>query len=1093
MPACAIAAAPPPMTTPGQFSVSATGAATYSIPIIVPPGTAGLAPSLSLNYSSQSGNGILGVGWSLGGLPAMTRCPQSYAQDNAHVGVNYNVGDRFCLNGQRLLFVSTTGNYGDNGTEYRTEIESYSRIILHTQTGVTGPAWFEVHTKSGQIIELGNSTDSRILASGTSVARVWAASKISDTVGNYMQVFYTTDQGQYYPDHILYTGNGAVVPYNSVFFIYQSRSDASTLYHAGSMISTAKLLSDIKTYMNTTGAGTPVTDYKLGYTLGNAPFSQLTSVQRCDGTGTTAGCLAPTTLGWQTASTWSSRIVIDSMPTLPSGFTGATYLSADLNGDGVPDGYVENGNCGAASGLAQPLFGVAASGFVASNMTYTPYGGSPIPACILAQPQSIGQTGPSPFVDFNGDGFTDVTGLIGVWMNDTAGNFNGPQHWLVMPPANATNGLSLYGDFDGDGRADWFNGINMNGTTTYLNLGNGDGTFRQGTGYSFGTSSNFASGTVIGDIDGDGCADLIIQGNSNLVVPTCPSPVSSIPVANYTNLSKIYLGDFNGDGLGDFITFPSNGSNATLNISTGTSFIQTAVSGLTCGGCNAMFANGIFIGDFDGDGKTDVAMVIPHYLKIYTWQSGTLALALSVNIDLPQVGCLTGCTPPSFNGILQSGDVDGDGCTDLIVDQTYYIKFGCHPPLLMTSISNGVGASTTIGYGKLNDNQPFYTKCPLAPTSYACGDSYPTQAVDGPIYVVKEVDTSNGIGGTFATTYTYAGAKNDLSGRGFLGYQQVTATDHQTGVVETTSYNMLFPLTGTVLEKKRTLSSVVLSDTINAYLSVPAVPVVGTPTFVYLSMSTVSGHEVDGTALPSTTTANTNPDAYGNIQTINVTVSDGSSKATQNTYSNDATNWFLGQLTQTVVTSIVGTSTITRTSSFHYNAANGVLDKEIIEPTATGCNGNSTACLLETDYTLDAYGHRHIAVVSGAGFASRTTTVTYGANGTFATATQNNLGQADATDYSGPNGAAFGGPTSHTDLNTLQTVWSIDTLGRETLETRPGTQGTKTAVSYQYCNLVNGGTASCPTYGAYLVQATPYAHDGITQDGPATKTYYDAL
>ncbi len=160
------------------------GAATYSIPIAVPPGTAGMAPSLSLNYSSQSGNGIIGFGWSLGGLPAVTRCPQTMAQDNAHVGVNYNSSDRFCLDGQRLLVING-GTYGADLSEYRTETESFSRVIAHTTAGNL-PDWFEVHTKSGQIIELGHSTDSRILAQATSVARVWAASKISDTAGNYM-------------------------------------------------------------------------------------------------------------------------------------------------------------------------------------------------------------------------------------------------------------------------------------------------------------------------------------------------------------------------------------------------------------------------------------------------------------------------------------------------------------------------------------------------------------------------------------------------------------------------------------------------------------------------------------------------------------------------------------------------------------------------------------------------------------------------------------------------------------------------------------------------------------------------------------------
>ena len=73
--------------TPGSFKVNETGAATYTIPITVPPGTAGMAPTLSLNYNSQSGNGPLGVGWSLGGLSSITRCPATYAQDGFKGGI----------------------------------------------------------------------------------------------------------------------------------------------------------------------------------------------------------------------------------------------------------------------------------------------------------------------------------------------------------------------------------------------------------------------------------------------------------------------------------------------------------------------------------------------------------------------------------------------------------------------------------------------------------------------------------------------------------------------------------------------------------------------------------------------------------------------------------------------------------------------------------------------------------------------------------------------------------------------------------------------------------------------------------------------
>jgi hypothetical protein len=41
------------MAIPGKFDVSSRGAAGYNIPIVIPPGTAGVTPTPALSYISQ--------------------------------------------------------------------------------------------------------------------------------------------------------------------------------------------------------------------------------------------------------------------------------------------------------------------------------------------------------------------------------------------------------------------------------------------------------------------------------------------------------------------------------------------------------------------------------------------------------------------------------------------------------------------------------------------------------------------------------------------------------------------------------------------------------------------------------------------------------------------------------------------------------------------------------------------------------------------------------------------------------------------------------------------------------------------------------
>jgi RHS repeat-associated protein len=181
--------------------------------------------------------------------------------------------------------------------------------------------------------------------------------------------------------------------------------------------------------------------------------------------------------------------------------------------------------------------------------------------------------------------------------------------------------------------------------------------------------------------------------------------------------------------------------------------------------------------------------------------------------------------------------------------------------------------------------------------------------------------------------------------------------------------------------------------------------------------------------------------------------------------------WSSGALAQT---------SLTRTSSFAYDAASGLLTQEVVEP-------NTPALRLETDYAYDAFGNKTSVTVVGVDIATRSTTTTYDAVGEFALKVANALNQSESWQYD----PRFGLPTSHTGPNGLTTTWSYDASGRKIKEVRP--DGTQTAWSYVFCSGVNGGTAACIAGATYLIQSTPLAADGVTPIGPTGIVYFDSL
>ncbi|MBI9100758.1 MAG: hypothetical protein JEY91_19960, partial [Spirochaetaceae bacterium] len=202
--------------------VSPSGAFTYSYPINIPQGTNGMQPNLSLNYNSQAGNGMLGMGWSLSGL-------QTIERDSSY-DINWNNTDHFVLNGQRLIPDDSLGT-----NRYRTENESFLKIEYLNQGSATASYWI-VTQKNGTRLFFGNTGDSRIEAVGKTAPRVWALNKVIDIHGNYYTVEYNEDSngGDYYPHKIVYTQNdsGAISKYKEIVFTYDtSRNDYGPIYN----------------------------------------------------------------------------------------------------------------------------------------------------------------------------------------------------------------------------------------------------------------------------------------------------------------------------------------------------------------------------------------------------------------------------------------------------------------------------------------------------------------------------------------------------------------------------------------------------------------------------------------------------------------------------------------------------------------------------------------------------------------------------------------------------------------------------------------------------------------------------------------------
>ncbi len=1050
--------------TPGLPAVTPGGEAAYSIPLELPAGTAGLTPTLSLEYRHRSAGGSAGVGWHVGGLSRVERCPRTIAQDGQAGPVRQLQSDRFCLDGQRLVAVNGQP-YGSPAAEYRTEVESYARIRSAGTAG-TGPQQFVMETADRLVLEYGATADSRIdvggmWTAGSATARVWALNRIRDRAGNTIDFHYAEDavRGSYRLAAIEYTGNPAagVSPPWQVAFVYESRPEADALFTTeGGVVVTDALRLDRIDIMH---EGAVIRRYDLGYepALSSAGRSRLASLQEC-GAGA-ADCLAMTTLAWQDGV---PGLYAEQAVGVTTGASGALpdslrWWTGDIDGDGRDDLAWTGGTLASPTlhyrlARAEGAFGPEVDTGVA------------VPA------------GAGVPLDYDGDGFIDALAKspAGRWQIVRGGPGGLGQVVDTGIPARVTDFRAA--DVDGNGLPDLvyseIEGNSDNGLVVRVryNLPGAGFSAQAITLYEQAFSAGYErpeGGDFLGmpgrriDLDGDGREEVLLNENYSIARIAADEAISESIAGSVRGTLPA---DLNGDGCTDLV-YPHYTGNWRARISAcrvssqPKELLGPPLAGLVPGSAMAF--------DWDGDGRDDV---------LFRDGSSAWRLVRSTGATLlPSEG--TGLEHGSPLG-LRTGDLDGNGLSDLVMrggtQLRYRLRSGEVPDLLL-NVRDGLGMASVFEYAPLT-REGLHRRGSDA--------RWPDRDLQDSRQVVSRLAVSDGSGedGLVALDYEYEGLRRNGLGRGDLGFalRRVTLTSPGMGQRQTETYRQDFPFIG--LQSGGSLgllSGVRIDDWQQEWASLSLGTGSAARSYPYAANSTRRYYSLGGVGQGEEVSVDTmrveSIDAQSGLVTeVDFTTMEsvagdnpGASRTQRIRHASlfsDAANWCLGrpQLTEvTTAHSLTGGEALTETSGIEWNGMTCRPVELVLEP------GNGE-WRVTTTYAYDRFGNPVTRTVTGAGMSPRTDRIDWGQTGLRPLRYTNALSQSSSLLWS----TSTGLPLSATDSNGLRTSWSYDGFGRLALETRP--DGTRTTIERSVCS---GG---CDARARYRLSVHEQDDAGIT-------------
>jgi hypothetical protein len=269
----------------------------------------------------------------------------------------------------------------------------------------------------------------------------------------------------------------------------------------------------------------------------------------------------------------------------------------------------------------------------------------------------------------------------------------------------SAGGILLFGDINGDGKEDFIKATGAVNVTVYPYLANSSGGFTAQPAKTLASCNPDTWGVALGDIDGDGWADIVSAGVGNRVHAYLSNGDGTFGSAHTTiwstiGVNTIFLADLNGDGKADLLKYhnervpppqvPGNGL-IYAGLSNGDGYFGNPVSSdlPTVSNFNpSLHANKytVSMGDVNGDGIPDL---YSHSNVLFNFPPGMSANVYGVLIGNGSGGFDSTYFYHELNqnslGTGKVADVNGDGLADLI--------FGGNGPMAVF-LSTGTGMAS---------------------------------------------------------------------------------------------------------------------------------------------------------------------------------------------------------------------------------------------------------------------------------------------------------------------------------------------------------------------------------------------------------------